>query len=433
MSKQSLRVLFAPIDAVGHVNAAIGIAQVLLNAGHEVMFVINVQWKGRLEPYGIQEVLIAQDERSADVDPAKHWADLFISDGLKQWTPLEKLVNIRTKLGPSFVKKNIDLDKALDDILPNIKPDVIILDQVMCLPSVVLSDIPWILTCSFNPLSFLNDDRTPPGGSGLPAYESKNDWKAFRKVVSESQTNMIDKANEFLVARGVKSMDTNMAAYLSPYLNIYGFPLELDYLDMRPLPQNWLRFDNFKRYEKISKFEIPVELRDKPGKLIYFSLGSMGGADVQLMKRLTSILAKSKHRFIVAKGPNHTEYDLPDNMWGQQSVPQINVLPIVDLVITHGGNNTITETFYFGKPMIVMPLFGDQYDNAQRVHELGYGKRLDTYNCTEWELLSAIDTIVSDNSLTEKLKQIAKRIQSDNSLAKLPQIIENLVNNNNNN
>ena len=66
-------------------------------------------------------------------------------------------------------------------------------------------------------------------------------------------------------------------------------------------------------------------------------------------------------------------------MWGAQQVPQTNVLPEVDLVITHGGNNTTTEAFHFGKPMVLLPLFWDQYDNAQRVHETGYGVRLSTY------------------------------------------------------
>jgi UDP:flavonoid glycosyltransferase YjiC (YdhE family) len=128
----------------------------------------------------------------------------------------------------------------------------------------------------------------------------------------------------------------------SPYLNIYGFPLELDYLNMRPLPPNWYRFDNLKRTGGQHIFEVPESLREKSGKLIYFSMGSMGGADVKLMERLITILSKSPHRFIVSKGPLHEQIELSDNMWGKQSVPQIDILSIVDLVVTHGGNNTIT-------------------------------------------------------------------------------------------
>ena len=177
----------------------------------------------------------------------------------------------------------------------------------------------------------------------------------------------------------------------------------------------------------IQRFEMPEKLRDKPGKLIYLTLGTMCAVDVELMKRLVYMLAESKHRFIVSKGPLHDKYELADNMWGQQSVPQLEVLPAVDLVITHGGNNTVTESFYFGKPMIVMPFFGDQPDNAQRIHEKGFGIRLDAHRCSKQELLESIETLLEDKELNTKLMNISKRIQSQNSINEFPKLIENIM------
>ena len=92
---------------------------------------------------------------------------------------------------------------------------------------------------------------------------------------------------------------------------------------------------------------------------------------------------------IVSKGPQHELLRLPDTMAGEEFLPQTSILPQVDAVITHGGNNTVTECLHFGKPMVVLPLFWDQYDNAQRVQETGFGLRLDTYGHAPEELLGA--------------------------------------------
>jgi UDP:flavonoid glycosyltransferase YjiC (YdhE family) len=81
-------------------------------------------------------------------------------------------------------------------------------------------------------------------------------------------------------------------------------------------------------------------------------------------------------------------------MWGETLLPQTKIIPLVDLVITHSGNNTVCETFYFGKPMIALPVFGDQYDIAQRIDDLGFGLRLDPYFCTENDLLKAIEKLL---------------------------------------
>lgn len=172
--------------------------------------------------------------------------------------------------------------------------------------------------------------------------------------------------------------------------------------------------------------EIPDQLKSKPGKLIYVSLGTVN-RDGQLLTRLIDILAQNQHKFIVSKGPLGDDYPLPDNMWGKQSLPQIHVLPLVDLVITHGGNNTVCESFYFGKPMVVMAVAdNDQVDNAQRVHEKQFGVRLNLRTCTKQEVSDAIEKLLTDNELSERLMSISKRIQKDNEIERFGQLVEQL-------
>ena len=93
------------------------------------------------------------------------------------------------------------------------------------------------------------------------------------------------------------------------------------------------------------------------------------------------------------------ELRLAPNMTGAASLPQTTVLPQVDLVITHGGNNTTTEAMHFGLPMVLLPLFWDQYDNAQRVHEQGFGLRLSTYSFADGELTGAVDRLLADKGV----------------------------------
>lgn len=56
-------------------------------------------------------------------------------------------------------------------------------------------------------------------------------------------------------------------------------------------------------------------------------------------------------------------------------VPQPLLLSCADLLVTHGGYNSIREAVRTGTPMVVLPQFGDQEANADRVDALGLGRR----------------------------------------------------------
>jgi UDP:flavonoid glycosyltransferase YjiC (YdhE family) len=161
--------------------------------------------------------------------------------------------------------------------------------------------------------------------------------------------------------------------------------------------------------------------------VIYLSLGSLGSADTELMGRLIDLLGPTNHRVIVSMGPQHQELHLHENMIGEEFLPQTSVLPLVDLVITHGGNNTVTESLYFGKPMIVLPLFWDQHDNAQRVHETGFGVRLDPYQFRDEDLLGWIDRLIADQGLAGRLQTVARRLQARPGTVQAAAMIETVA------
>ncbi len=114
-------------------------------------------------------------------------------------------------------------------------------------------------------------------------------------------------------------------------------------------------------------------------------------------------------------------------MWGEAQVPQTSVLPHVDVVISHGGNNTTTESIHFGKPMVVLPLFWDQYDNAQRVDELGAGIRLPTYEFDDDELTGAVDRLLADTALRSRLADIGNAVRARNGVVLAADRIERVA------
>ena len=114
-------------------------------------------------------------------------------------------------------------------------------------------------------------------------------------------------------------------------------------------------------------------------------------------------------------------------MVGAEFLPQTSILPQVDVVISHGGNNTVTESLYFGKPMVVLPLFWDQHDNAQRLDETGLGIRLDTYGHAPDEMTAALDRLLRRRRPSQRLRAMSEGLRGARGTERAADLIEQAI------
>jgi MGT family glycosyltransferase len=434
MAHEPQTILFMPESAYGPTNNCIGIGDVLRRRGHRVVFAAERSWAGKLEALGFVEDLVDLAPPPEDPgggggeqDPGQFWKD-FIRDTSPEFRKptIEQLATFMQPTWQALIDGARYCEPQLREIIDRQQPDVIVEDNVVGFPALVTAGRPFVRIVSCNPLEVRGPDIPPPY-SGLPS-DDRSEWDAFREEYDRTHRPTWEAFDAWVREQGAPGLPFLEFIHTSDVLNLYVYPEIVDYVERRPLDATWLRLDSSVRGTDGDP-ELPALITERPegSALIYLSLGSLGSADVGLMRRLVELLSRTPHRYIVSKGPQHAEYELADNMWGAEFLPQTKLIPLVDLVITHGGNNTTTEAFFFGKPLIVLPLFWDQYDNAQRVDELGYGARLSTYGHDGEELRGAVERLLADESLRRRLETMSARLQTVPGTTKAADLIERVA------
>ena len=426
MGQGQSTIVFFPEGAYGPTNNCVGIGQVLVGRGHRVVFVIEESFAGSLEAQGFEERLMRLGPApDTEEEPGQFWKDFIRETAPVFRKPtFDQLAEFVEPTFRALCDGARYVDDRLREILDEVQPDVVVEDNVVCVPAILASGRPWARIVSCNPLE-LKDPALPPPFAGYPVGD-RSGWDAYRNEYARVLAPLHEEFSAFCVERGAPPLPDGELIHESDRLNFTLYPAEADYGRTRPLAPTWHRLDTCVRRSEAT-FALPDELRDRPGALVYLSLGSLGSADVGLMRRLVDVLSRAPHRFLVSKGPQHTEFELADNMWGDEFLPQPAILPQVDLVVTHGGNNTTTECFHHGKPMVALPIFWDQYDNAQRVHETGFGVRLATYEFEDADLLDAIDRLLADGDLRPRLAALSARVRANPGTVRTADLLERVA------
>ncbi|MEV1073501.1 glycosyltransferase [Micromonospora parva] len=129
-------------------------------------------------------------------------------------------------------------------------------------------------------------------------------------------------------------------------------------------------------------FSTPAPLPERVSRrtsrpLIYLTLGTAFGTP-ELLRTVVAGLAALDAQVVVAAGRVPVEQlgEIPDQVSVHRWVSQAELLPLVDVVVHHGGSGTTLGALAAGVPQVLLPQGADQFANAEVLAAAGLGLRL---------------------------------------------------------
>ncbi|EYC05224.1 hypothetical protein Y032_0083g1655 [Ancylostoma ceylanicum] len=112
------------------------------------------------------------------------------------------------------------------------------------------------------------------------------------------------------------------------------------------------------------------------------------------------------------EGDDTSSFNAVPNIHPMKWVPQTDLLADkrLSLFITHGGMNSMLESMFHGKPMIVIPLFGDQQLNSKNVIRIGTGMLVDRNNLNKNTLTEAIQRTLGNKKIAREAAFVASSL-----------------------
>lgn len=118
---------------------------------------------------------------------------------------------------------------------------------------------------------------------------------------------------------------------------------------------------------------------------------------------------------------------IPDNIYAYSFVPQVEVLQHADVFITHCGMNSVNEAMAAGVLMVAMPFINDQIANAERVVQMGIGKRVRSFPSRGRELCHTTMEILRDKEMQKKSKEVQKMVKKENAFEAVIERIQEIT------
>jgi len=160
--------------------------------------------------------------------------------------------------------------------------------------------------------------------------------------------------------------------------------------------------------------------------LIYASLGTLQNRMESIFRTIAAACTGLDAQLVIALGSRDAEGfpNLPGNPVVVPFAPQLRLLRLASLVITHAGLNTALEALAHGVPMVAIPIANDQPGVAARIQASGVGEFISLPRLTVPRLRTRIERVLHGGNYRRAAARFAEQIAQSNGTALAADLIE---------
>ena len=162
--------------------------------------------------------------------------------------------------------------------------------------------------------------------------------------------------------------------------------------------------------------------------LVYISLGTTFHNAPAFYRACFEGLGDGPWQVVLSTGG--AELDLgepPANFLVQRYVPQLALLRLASVFVTHGGMNSANEGMYFGVPLVVVPQRGDQHMVAARVAQLSAGVAVGPNEVSGEALRAAVESVLGNPMFGESVRKLGTSMREAGGYRRAADSIHSLL------
>jgi zeaxanthin glucosyltransferase len=161
--------------------------------------------------------------------------------------------------------------------------------------------------------------------------------------------------------------------------------------------------------------------------IIYASMGTTRNAQAFVLRLIAEACQDLGLQLVISLGGRFDPEafaDLPGKPLVTKYAPQLELLKLVSIVITHGGPNTVFEALMQGKPMVAIPIAHDQPAVAARLKRLGIAEVLPVMRLSAKRIRTAVTMVLNSPGYRQEAEKMQTKLQSLRGLDRAAAVIE---------